>query len=108
LRRQIRRRIAGTAVKTFYTDHFILPLPEGHRFPMRQYALFREHIVETALVPPADLRVARLVFDNCPRTGVPVAVSMAGGYARRVEDTVAIHLQTVREAAARATAGAGG
>lgn len=39
-----------------------------------------------------------LVFERCARAGVPVAVVMAGGYARRIEDTVAIHLGTVRAA----------
>jgi acetoin utilization deacetylase AcuC-like enzyme len=41
----------------------------------------------------------RLVFDLCARAGIPVATVMAGGYARHVEDTVEIHLQTVRLAA---------
>ncbi|MBI5667562.1 MAG: histone deacetylase [Chloroflexi bacterium] len=44
----------------------------------------------------------RLIFDLCRRWGLPVAVVMAGGYARRVEDVAAIHLQTVRLAAAYA------
>jgi acetoin utilization deacetylase AcuC-like enzyme len=38
----------------------------------------------------------RLVLTRCRLAGVPVAVSMAGGYARDTEDTVRIHLQTVR------------
>lgn len=38
----------------------------------------------------------RLAFEFCRGAGVPVATVMAGGYAREVEDTVAIHLQTVR------------
>jgi acetoin utilization deacetylase AcuC-like enzyme len=37
----------------------------------------------------------RLVFDHARRLGVPVAVTLAGGYARRVEDTVRIHVNTV-------------
>lgn len=41
----------------------------------------------------------RLIFDLCGRWKLPVAVVMAGGYARRVEDVAAIHLQTVRAAA---------
>ncbi len=40
----------------------------------------------------------RLVFELCARSGIPVATVMGGGYARRVEDTVQIHLQTVRVA----------
>ncbi len=41
----------------------------------------------------------RLVFAACRASGLPVAVTMAGGYARRVEDVVAIHVQTIRLAA---------
>ncbi len=44
-----------------------------------------------------------LVFDYCERTGVPVAVTMAGGYARRTQDTVDIHFQTVDEVARRSS-----
>jgi len=42
----------------------------------------------------------RLVLESCRRRGLPVAVTMAGGYAPRVEDTVEIHCETVRAAAA--------
>jgi acetoin utilization deacetylase AcuC-like enzyme len=37
-----------------------------------------------------------LVFQLCRKAGLPVAVVMAGGYARTIQDTVDIHLQTVR------------
>ena len=37
----------------------------------------------------------RLVFQHCHDAGLPVAVTMAGGYARRVPDTVDIHFQTI-------------
>lgn len=37
----------------------------------------------------------RYVLEECRRLGVPVAVLLAGGYARRLEDTVAIHTRTV-------------
>jgi acetoin utilization deacetylase AcuC-like enzyme len=43
-----------------------------------------------------------LVFGHCRERGLPVAVSMGGGYARRIQDTVDIHFQTVRLAAALA------
>ena len=42
----------------------------------------------------------RIVFDLCRENGLPVAVAMAGGYAPDVEDIVAIHMQTIRLAAA--------
>ncbi|MCO6451079.1 MAG: histone deacetylase [Caldilineales bacterium] len=41
----------------------------------------------------------RMVFERCRQAGLPVAVTMSGGYARLVEDTVDIHFQTVRLAA---------
>jgi acetoin utilization deacetylase AcuC-like enzyme len=41
----------------------------------------------------------RMVFDLCRRTGTPVAITMAGGYARTIADTVDIHVATLRLAA---------
>jgi acetoin utilization deacetylase AcuC-like enzyme len=38
----------------------------------------------------------RLVLDACRRRGVPLAVVMAGGYARDISETVEIQLDTVR------------
>ncbi len=38
----------------------------------------------------------RLVLTHCRQRGLPVAVVMAGGYGRHVEDTVEIHRTTVR------------
>ena len=32
----------------FYTDHFVLPLPDGHRFPMAKYRLLRENVGQIA------------------------------------------------------------
>jgi acetoin utilization deacetylase AcuC-like enzyme len=40
----------------------------------------------------------RLVLHECRHRNIPVAVTMAGGYALRTEDTVAIHVATVQEA----------
>ena len=34
------------------------------------------------------------------RAGVPLVIVLAGGYARQVEDTVAIHVATIEEALA--------
>lgn len=41
----------------------------------------------------------RIVFDLCRAAGLPVAIAMAGGYARDVDQIVAIHAQTIRIAA---------
>jgi len=36
-----------------------------------------------------------LVYERCRRSGVPVAASMAGGYAPNVDDIVSIHFETI-------------
>jgi acetoin utilization deacetylase AcuC-like enzyme len=45
-------------VKAFYSDHFVLPLPEGHKFPMAKYAGLRERILAEGIVQPEDLHEA--------------------------------------------------
>ena len=45
-------------MKAFYTDHFVLPLPEGHRFPMEKYSRLRDLAstqanIELVEAPPA-------------------------------------------------------
>jgi acetoin utilization deacetylase AcuC-like enzyme len=37
----------------------------------------------------------RFVLESCRAIGLPVAITMAGGYSKRVEDTVDIHFRTV-------------
>jgi acetoin utilization deacetylase AcuC-like enzyme len=44
-------------MKIFYTDHFVLPLPPGHRFPMSKYARLRESVAASGIVPPHELLV---------------------------------------------------
>ena len=39
----------------------------------------------------------RRVYAACRLRGIPVAVSMAGGYGRDIDDTVAVHLRTLQE-----------
>lgn len=41
----------------------------------------------------------RMVLGACRAAGIPVAVAMAGGYARDTEDTVDIHVRTIRTCA---------
>ncbi len=31
-------------MKAYYSDHFVLPLPAGHRFPMAKYSLLRDRV----------------------------------------------------------------
>jgi acetoin utilization deacetylase AcuC-like enzyme len=147
-------------MKVFYSDHFVLPLPEGHRFPMVKYSMLRERVARDRICGPGELltpravtdqeilrahtpdylkRVAsetltekevrrigfpwsermversrrasggtlgaclaerdRIVLEACRERKIPVAVTMAGGYANEVGDTVDVHFQSVRRAA---------
>ncbi len=40
----------------------------------------------------------QFVLHSCRSAGIPVAICMAGGYARQIDDTVDIHFQTVQAA----------
>jgi acetoin utilization deacetylase AcuC-like enzyme len=42
----------------------------------------------------------RMVIETVRAAGVPLVVTLAGGYARRLDDTVSIHAATIEEAAA--------
>lgn len=51
-------------MRVFYTDHFVLPLPEGHRFPMRKYSMLRERVVAARLVAEERLCVPEAAEDS--------------------------------------------
>ena len=40
----------------------------------------------------------RSVFEKARAKNIPVAVTLAGGYARQLEDTILIHTNTIRVA----------
>lgn len=44
-------------MKAYYSDTFVLPLPEHHRFPMAKYRLLRERLVDEGVVSADDLHV---------------------------------------------------
>ena len=46
----------------FASDHFVLPLPEGHRFPMQKYRLLRERVA--AELPGVTLQEAPVASDG--------------------------------------------
>lgn len=51
-------------MKAFYCDQFVLPLPEGHRFPMEKYRRLREEVVARGLVEPEDLLIPEAATDE--------------------------------------------
>jgi acetoin utilization deacetylase AcuC-like enzyme len=65
-------------VKVFYSDHFVLPLPEGHRFPMAKYSMLRERVTANGICGPGELRTPRAVTDE------EVLRAHASGYLERV------------------------
>ena len=52
------------------------------------------------LTPAGLLERDRRVFAACRERGIPVAISMAGGYGRDIADSVTVHENTLREAVA--------
>ncbi len=59
----LRGRTREQGLKVFYSDHFVLPLPEGHRFPMVKYSMLRERVAASGICAPGELRVPRPVSD---------------------------------------------
>ena len=51
-------------MKIFYTDHYVLPLPEGYRFPMAKYRLLRKRVEEAGLANGAGLREPHAATDE--------------------------------------------
>jgi acetoin utilization deacetylase AcuC-like enzyme len=50
-------------MRLYYSDHYIVPLHESHRFPIGKYALLRKRILEEGLVSPACLVVPDAASD---------------------------------------------
>lgn len=54
------RGLALDTLQAFYADHFVLPLPDGHRFPMSKYQRLRDRVarelplVRTGVAPRAS------------------------------------------------------
>lgn len=42
-------------MKVYYSDHYTVPLPEGHRFPMEKYRMLREKLLEDSILTPEEL-----------------------------------------------------
>jgi acetoin utilization deacetylase AcuC-like enzyme len=51
-------------MRLYYSDHFVIPLPEGHRFPMKKYALLRERVVESGLGGNGRMKVPAAATDE--------------------------------------------
>jgi acetoin utilization deacetylase AcuC-like enzyme len=45
-------------VKAYYADNFVLPLPDGHRFPIEKYSRLRQRVQASGLIAEGDLQQA--------------------------------------------------
>ena len=61
------------------TDHFVLPLPPAHRFPMHKYAMLRAQVTAAAphcmRVPNAATRRSGVNIGR-PKAALPLPVSI--------------------------------
>ncbi|HUQ89667.1 MAG TPA: histone deacetylase [Vicinamibacterales bacterium] len=112
----------------FYSDHFVLPLPDGHKFPMAKYSRLRERIVAEHIIAADDLQEAplaslddlRLVHDAAyvdavvngtvppdiqRRIGFPWSTQMVERSRRSVGATIAAARTALDEGAAANLAG---
>ncbi|RZJ14886.1 MAG: histone deacetylase [Acidovorax sp.] len=62
----------------YYADQFVLPLPEGHRFPMAKYRLLRDRIAQH--LPGVSLQVATPAADS------ELALAHASSYIDAIAD----------------------
>ncbi|MGD8360832.1 MAG: histone deacetylase [Gemmatimonadota bacterium] len=67
-------------MRLYYCDHFVLPLPAGHRFPMEKYALLRDRVVAAGLGTNGELCVPPAATDE------ELESVHDPGYVRRVRD----------------------
>lgn len=67
-------------MKLFYADHFALPLPAGHRFPMEKYVRLRERLADGGAFAAGDFRVPEAASDEAIRR------AHCPDYLRRVTD----------------------
>lgn len=65
-------------MKAFYCDQFVLPLPDGHRFPMLKYSRLRDRALESGIVAPSSL------FTPAPATDEQLFRCHDGDYVERV------------------------
>lgn len=47
-------------MKVFYSDHYTLPLPPEHRFPMQKYERLRNYLLAENILEPHELHVSPL------------------------------------------------
>jgi acetoin utilization deacetylase AcuC-like enzyme len=77
-------------MKAYYADHFVLPLPDGHRFPMPKYWMLRQRILDEGLMPASDLLVPP------PATDEDILRCHHAEYLENVKNGTLTHREMVR------------
>jgi acetoin utilization deacetylase AcuC-like enzyme len=94
-------------MRIFYSDHFVLPLPPGHRFPISKYALLRERVLASehgaACRVPAPARDDEITRAHCPDYLARVA---GGGLSAREQRTIGFPWSPQMVERSRRTSGA--
>ncbi len=67
-------------MKLYYADHFVLPLPAGHRFPMEKYSRLRARLLDCGLFGADDFHVPAAASD------AEILRAHDAGYLQRVID----------------------
>ena len=83
-------RLEGGLVRSLHSLHPDLLCYIGGADPYRE-----DQLGGLALTIEGLARRDAIVFDYARRNGAPAAITLAGGYARRVEDTIRIHVGTI-------------
>ena len=102
--------------RLFYTDHHVLPLPPGHRFPIEKYRMLREELARhdeflLEMAPLADREVIELVHEKAYVDGFlagtlgeaamrRIGFPWSGGLVQRTLASVGATLAATREALA--------
>jgi acetoin utilization deacetylase AcuC-like enzyme len=78
-------------VKAYYCDHFILPLPAAHSFPMAKYSRLRELVVAEGTIAPGRLlepgaatRGERLLAHDATYVDAVLTGTLAPDHQRRI------------------------
>ncbi|MEJ2709558.1 MAG: histone deacetylase [Anaerolineales bacterium] len=51
-------------MQIFYSDQFVIPLPENHRFPIQKYALLRQRVMEHLEARTIEMRIPLAAQDR--------------------------------------------
>nr|WP_315225347.1 histone deacetylase [uncultured Albidiferax sp.] len=74
-------------MRAYYSDHFVLPLPEGHRFPMAKYQMLRDRVASE--LPGVQMQPAPRASDG------ELALAHHPAYIRAIADGSIQQLQPV-------------